>query len=200
MLSTRIIVGLALIGVVTACASRPPIGDPNERTLRRYYKAGSLEEATAELSDDYRLWFEEKSGEGIGLEEATVLLSWDHELNPRHQIIAMERRGDVIVVRGHEINDFARLINHPGWRSVSTFRFDEDHKIAEQVYVPDEDQPDMSIFLDPPVEWLRANRPEALAEVYPDDRLVLNAENARAWVDLLREWRVETGQPQIPGQ
>lgn len=184
------VVIVLLFGV--ACASSAP--DP-ETAVRRYLGAPTRKDAVSMLGPEYRLWFGERSGQGIDRTKVAQMLVWDFALHPRHRIDEITVRGKVVVVRGHEDNDFSLLIGFPGWDATSTYVVDERGRIATQLYVPRAGQGEWRPYLDAPLAWIREHHPDSIARVFPNDRLAQTAEGAAEWVTLLRAWRASTGQP-----
>ena len=165
-----------------------------EETIRKYLAAKTRETALARLASDYRLFFDKKVGTGLSKTQVADMLDWDFALHPKHRIKEMKRYGRQVVVQTHEDNDFSLLIGFPGWDATSTFLVNEAGLISEQLYVPRPGQPEWKPYLEKALPWLRENRAEALARIYPDNRLKQTAESATEWVKVLREWRQATGQ------
>lgn len=162
------------------------------RAVERYLTAATLDEASALLAPEYRIWFGERSGDGIEREAFIDMLRWDFALHPYHRIDELTVRDGTVVARIHEENDFSRLIGFPGWNATSTFTVDANGRITSQHYVPDPAQADWRPYLEPALAWIRENRPDALPRIYRDGRLVRTAESAREWVTLLKLWRQAT--------
>ncbi|HKY04665.1 MAG TPA: hypothetical protein VJQ56_07245 [Blastocatellia bacterium] len=184
-----ILLACAPEGLLSA-ATRSP-----ESIVREYISAKDREAKLAMLSPDYRIWFGKREGPGMTKPEAARMLEWDFALNPRHRIEEVKVAGRDVVVRIHEDNDFSLLIGYPGWDAVSTYTVDESGLITSQLYVPKEGQPDWKPYLERALPWLREHRAEALARIYPNNRLSRTSESAREWVKQLRDWRAATGQP-----
>jgi hypothetical protein len=181
--------GLMVVLLLVSCASAA------ETPVHRYLAARTLDEAMSVLAPEYRLWFGARSGAGMDRVATAQMLQWDYALHPRHRIEALTIDGNVITARVHEENDFSRLIGFPGWTASSTYTLDAEGRIASQVYVPREGQPEWRPHLDAPLLWLREHHPDALTRIFPDGKLAQTRENAAEWVRLLREWRAATGQP-----
>ena len=164
-------------------------------TVHHYLDAKTLDEALSLLAPEYRLWFNARKGEGMDRAAAARMLTWDYALHPRHRVDGFEVRGNEVVARVHEDNDFSLLIGFPGWDSTSTYVVDDAGRIVSQLYVPREGQPEWRPYLDAPLVWLREHHPDALARIFPNGKLAQSAETAREWVTLLRAWRAATSQP-----
>jgi hypothetical protein len=163
--------------------------------VNRYLAVTTLEEASAMLAPEYRLWFGERKGDGLDREAAIAMLTWDYALHPRHRVESLTVRGDEVIARVHEDNDFSLLIGFPGWDATSTYTIDATGRIASQLYVPKPGQPEWRPYLDALLAWIREHRPDVLPRIFPDGRLARSAEAAQEWVRVLREWRAVTGQP-----
>lgn len=191
---------ILLIFVVSLMPATPP-GQrqarpaPAAAAVRQYLSADTREAALGLLAEDYKLWFGAKKGEPMRKAEAARLLEWDYALRPRRRIRRLRVSGRTVVVSAHEDNDFSLLLDFPGWDAVSTFEIDRAGKIASQIYLPAQGQPEWKPFLEKALPWLRAQRPDVLARIYPDNRLARTTETAREWVRVLREWRAATGRP-----
>ncbi len=153
-----------------------------ESVVRSFLASSTLETALAHLVPEYR-------------KTVTAMLAWDYALHPAHTIESMEVRTDTAILRAHETNDFARLLDFPGWTAVRTFRVHEG-RIVASTYDPVPNVPDWRPYLERALPWLRAHRAEALARAYPNERL--NREAAGDWVAMLTDWRAATQLPAIP--
>lgn len=181
------------LALTLACATTKT---PAENAVRRYLAAASVDEALSVLSPTYRLRFGTAESEGMAREQvAQMLASWDFPLHPRHEILDLRANGNTVIATVHEENDFSRMLGFPGWTATSTFVVDDSGRIASQLYVPREGQPDWKSYAEEPVRWIRANDPAALERIYPNGKLARSPENAAEWVRLLRAWRQATGKP-----
>jgi hypothetical protein len=184
---------IAALFCLSACATTP--GGKARRAVQQYLAAQTLDEASALLAPDYRIWFGERSGEGKDRAAALEMLRWDFALNPYRRLDELTVGDDgTVTIRVHEENDLSRLIAYPGWNATSTFTVNAQGLITSQLYVPDPGRPDWHPYLEPALVWLRANRPEALERVYPDGRVIQTGDTARQWVALLKAWRQSMAQ------
>jgi hypothetical protein len=71
-------------------------------------------------------------------------------------------------------------------------RFNSGKMIDEMIYIPDDTNPNYKKWLQPAVDWLQANKPNELKEVYRDGKLIRTSETAKKWVILLQSWRKVT--------
>jgi hypothetical protein len=179
----------ALTSTCAITAPRDPAG-----AVRTYLAASTREQALQVLAPEYRLWFGQRQGEGLDRTHVAAMLEWDFALHPRHRIVSLESRGSEVSALVHEDNDFSLLIGFPGWDATSTYTVTEDGTIASQVYVP-VGATDWRPYLDAPLAWIRANRPDVLPRIFPDGKLRQDGTAAREWVETLRAWRAATGLP-----
>ncbi|HJQ38668.1 MAG TPA: hypothetical protein VKB93_16145 [Thermoanaerobaculia bacterium] len=169
---------VAILAALPKTTIEPRYAPPSpEFVVRSYLASPTREDALAHLSGEFR-------------KTASAMLRWDFALHPTHRIETMNVRDDTAIVRAHETNDFARLLDFPGWTAVRTFRV-HDGRIVEERYEPVPDQPKWQPYLDQALPWLRAHRAEMLARAYPDGQL--NREAAGDWVAMLMDWRAATG-------
>lgn len=178
-----------IVLLVAGCAS---VDRGPEATVRRYLDSKTLDQALSAFSPDYRLWFGQRSGNGLDRAKVAKMLEWDYALDPRHRIDALDVNGAEVTVRVHEDNEFSRLIGFPGWDASSTFVVDAQGRIASQVYVPVAGQPEWRPYLDAPLAWIREHEPEVLPRIFPNGKLLQTRASAAEWVRVLRAWRAAT--------
>lgn len=185
---------VAAIAGLGGCTTKHPY----QATLDRYLaarQAGRVDDASACLSPDARIWFEQKTGPGRPKSLTGGWGAWDVEMNAANTYDNVVITGDTLAATFHEQNDFSRLIGFPGWRSRSTFWFDDQGRISEQLYVPLPQHPPQQACFDPALDWAREHRPDELAGIYPNDQFEPSTETARRWRALLIEWRTAEGLP-----
>ncbi len=141
-----------------------------------------------------RGWFDQKTGEGTPI-AASPWRAWDDELHVHRAIGSARIEANKVVVISSEINDFARLIDFPGWRATTTYWFNADGRITEKLYEPIDVKPSMRECFAPALDWARQHKAEELKAIYPDEQFAPTAESAKRWRDLLVEWRKATGKP-----
>lgn len=179
---------------VVGCQSSVAVPMTREEVVRSYLSATTRESALAHLADDYRIRFGDDPGPGMTKSQAAEMLLWDFALHPVHDIEHFETRDGKVIVRHQEGNDFAMLINFPGWNATSTYTVNDAGLISEQHYVPTPDRPTWKPYLERALPWLREHRAEVLARIYPNGRLKQDADSAKEWVGVLCEWRKATDQ------
>jgi len=186
-----------------AGASREPdpdaLGKPLRPRLEAFIeslKSDDRSRIDAFFAPDARMWFGEKTGEGILLSEGGWR-EWDREMHAAHTIERSSMSGRSVLVISHEISDFARLVEFPGWRAFVAYDFNADGIVTAVLYQPMPITPSMNECFKPALEWVRHTHAEDLKAIYPKDQFAPSAETARRWRELLIEWRKTTGKPDI---
>jgi len=180
---SRSLLVLAFLDAAQAHASSTH--DP-AAVVEHYFAAHDPKDKALYLSKDFRMWFESTSGESESRSEILRGSGWDDELRGRSRIVRMDVRGDTVVVLAHEDNDFSLLIG--------SFVVDKAGLLERALYVPKAGAPSWRSALEPALPWLRENRPDALARVFPNGKLTRTRDAAKEWVEILRAWRKATGQ------
>jgi hypothetical protein len=172
ILSVAVLLGTLIVRCASSATHDPEIA------VRTYLESQTLDAEVAALAPEYRLWFGERSGEGLDRARVAKMLEWDYALHPRHRIDSVDIRGPEVIVRVHEDNDFSLLIGFPGWDATSTYVVDANGRIAWQLYIPSGDSA-WRPYLDRPLEWIREHHPEALPRIFPNGKLSQTSETAR---------------------
>ena len=182
---------LVAMAVLTGCAAGPlaqapgaltDVQERNKRTLQQYLSADSPEAAERVLSPTYR----------------PRLLAWDTSLHPHRTVSLLAVNEDAAIAVIHEDNDFSRLIGHPGWDGTLTVLFNPDGAITATHFTPTPGKnPSWGPYMDAAMPWLREHRAAELEVVFPDHHLRQDAEGARTWARILREWRAATGRAPV---
>jgi hypothetical protein len=163
------------------------------KKIDRYLNASTVEAKGKLMAPGYHSFFAEKKGEGENKTAALKsFMEWDGPLHPDVKILSYSLSNDVWTVQFNEQNDFSKLVGYPGWKGKGLFRFGPKKQLIEFVYLPDSTNPSYGPYLKPAVDWLQANRPKELAEVYQKKRLIQTNASALQWVVLLQAWRAQT--------
>ncbi len=125
------------------------------------------------------------------------IFEWDRACNPKYECGDFLINGDQATVIMREANDFTRLLDFAGWETKLELRFTGDGKIQEELVILLGSGPSFEEKLQPALDWLGAQYPDDLAEIYPNDQVAISGENARRWIGLLREWREAVGLPEV---
>ena len=148
------------------------------------------------LSPHARIWFDQKTGPGNPL-GISPWREWDKVLNAHHDAESADSHVNAVTVTARETNDFSRLIDFPGWRAKSTYWFDAEGRIIEQLYEPMDVTPSFRECFKPALDWMTANKPEELRAIYPGNDFAPSADTAARWRAALIEWRAATGRAAI---
>jgi hypothetical protein len=171
-------------------------------TVTAFLNAQTASERAAYMSDDYRSYFDEKTGEGQDKDSSlTDFRSWDEVLHPRVTIIRYfpdkilwETVKNTWTLYIKESNDFSTAIGFPGWDAKMLVTFNRRGKIKETIYMPaNKNEPSYNSFLKPAVEWLQEHHPDELKKVYGDGKLIKTKQSALKWIELLDLWRKASG-------
>jgi hypothetical protein len=166
--------------------------------LDRYRDARQRGDADAQralLSDDSRIWFEQREGPGT---PRTVSgdgpwSAWDREMGSSSTVESVDTEWDTVTKVVAETNDYYRLLDRKPARIRLTYWFDGDRRIEGfLVQGIDDGEPDggsREAFL----EWARRHHRDEIDSLLDGDRVVPSAANARRWRALLLEWRREAG-------
>lgn len=166
---------------------------PNVKTLEAYRsakKSGDYATAATYLSDDARIWFGKKEGDGQPLiVKGGTYQEWDKEFR------STSRKEDVLVTDHqvsytiYESNDFYRLIDGEMGPARLTYYFDESGRIKGKFYravTPKVKRAPNK--LDEFKRWAAQNYPGLL------DSADMNIPNQpQRWRELLTEWRADVG-------
>jgi hypothetical protein len=188
---------LLLLSLLVSVLSETTNSAPSdaETTVRNYLAARDRKTALTYIAPDFRLWFDSRTGLGLKKAELAKMLEWDFELRPRHIVRDLRVNGREVTVTITKQNDFSRLLDFPGWNSISTFVVDDSGRIVNQLFVRRHKEADLDPYLEKALPWLEENRPEVLKEIYPDNKLNQTADSAQKWVQVLRDWRAATNRP-----
>lgn len=194
-MSARVLVALGL--VVASFPSRAE-SPPEERReiVDRYREAKARHDAAAIdalLSDDPRIWFGEKEGEGRPLSPGGrgPWADWDAFFRSESRIESMEEIEGGLRTTVLETNDWYRLVDREPKRYWIDYLFTGDDRIAG-IFV--HSIPGVGRSPDRLEEfrtWAEAHRPGLMDELMPDGEI--DPAKARLWKEALLEWRRAAG-------
>lgn len=159
-------------------------------------KADDSARIAAFRAKDARMWFDQKTGPGEAI-GTSKWRDWDSELHARHSVEQATIEDNAVSVVSREVNDFARLIDFPGWRATMTYWFNADGLISGQLYQPMDVTPSMSECFAPALKWARERHADDLPAIYPKDQFAPSRESAKRWRELLIEWRKASGRAAV---
>ncbi len=177
---------LCLIG----CRPVPPAEEQIMEYLERIDRH-DVDGALALVAEDFQLRFG-GSAASMSKDDLEKALAWDAAVNSRatHEIVSSSE--DSATVLTTERNDFFALIGISALRSLSTFEVNAEGRIEKQRSNVLDGQPSWIDAMKPAVEWCSIHRPDELAAVHDEGRIVFDGASARRWLSLLRAWRKAT--------
>lgn len=182
----------ALIALAPLALAACALQQDHKRMARVFLTSDHADHALATAAHDVELRIGSEDAPPIPRDEFRRREQWDAALNRATTIKSLHSRGVTAVAEVHETNDFARLIDHPGWDATMIFKYD-DHThgglISDVLYLPDPQTPSWRPYLEPALPYLRQNHADKLARFFPNDQIVYTAESARAWKSMLTAWR-----------
>lgn len=158
--------------------------------IKGYLNAQTVAEKSEYMADNYRSYFISKENGGKNKAEALASFQdWDGPMHPDVNVINYTFHDCTWTVIFNEQNDFSKAIGFPGWKGTTIFVFASNGLIQETTYVPDSTNVSYKPFLRPAVDWLKANMPDELNEVYQNGKLVQTETAANKWKVLLAKWQ-----------
>jgi hypothetical protein len=124
-----------------------------------------------------------------GVEAMRGLAQYHHELHTTLEFSQLEARGDTVFVEARETNDWIETadIGEFYYQTVIVVRRGRIEAI-EAVFTPETDHAFRRV-MGPLMEWARAERSDQLAGIMPQGEFLYNAENARKYLSLLRDYK-----------
>ena len=197
------ILALCSLPTVTGCAGVPiPISTVKAYSAAK--KVGDYDRARSYLSDDPRVWYETREGEGqrLTLGGGGKWSHWDSHFNGHSEPLGPWQTDGRTVWRDfHETNDYFRLLERPGGAYRRTYFLGHDLRIEGTMIsaVPsDESQPSKPRGrLDQFLAWARSNEPTESAYLMPAGNIDPTGDRAPRMRKLIERWRQATGLPPI---
>lgn len=161
-------------------------------TINLYLNASDTAEKSKYMANDFHSFFKAKTAAGkTKIQALQSFQNWDGPMHPDIKIINYNFHNSIWKVTFNEQNDFTKPIGFPGWKGTTTFTFNKQGLIEEAVYVPDSTNLSYKPFLQPALNWLKKNKPDALNAVYQNDKLIQTEAAANKWRALLQQWRLQ---------
>ncbi len=178
-----VVVGMNAVGCVSPLLR-------NLDAYRQAKKSGDYETAARHLTDDARIWFGKKEGEGHPLTaKGGPYKDWDREFRSTSTREDVRVVGETVTYISSEINDFYRLIERVPTKARVTYYFDEDNRITGMLYSglsPKSERPPDRY--DEFKQWAAAQYPGLLQS--PEMEI---PNNPKRWRELLVVWRADAG-------
>lgn len=176
----------------------------NVRSLERFRsltEAGELDRARAMMSDDPRVWWETREGDGapwtLG---AGRWHAWDTHFRgaSTHDRWRTADGGRTVWAVFEEINDYYRLLERPAQHHRQSYFFDDGGLIAGMM-VSDEPEPrgTPAGLADDFEAWASLNHPAEWAYLRPGGRIDPTGDRPERTRRLLNEWRSTRGLAEI---
>ncbi len=191
---------LASFGL-TACTN-PHLGTVEAFRVAR--KAGDQEKARSYLSDDPRVWYDAKEGDGSPWKlGAGRWKQWDNHFNGKSDLGPWHVEDGTIWAVAEEMNDYFRLIERqdmPRYRI--TYFFDEQDRISGyMISAADPDAPSSSSPMVSRYEefeaWALAKDPEEWEYLRPGGSLDPTGDRAERTRALANRWRASVNLPPL---
>ncbi len=184
---------------LTACTNHH-IG--TVESFRAARKAGDQEKARSYLSDDPRVWYDAKEGEGSPWKlGAGRYKQWDTHFRGKSELGPWHVDGDTIWTMVEEMNDYFRLIERqdmPRYRI--TYFFDEQDRIlGYMISAADPDAPSSPMVsrYEEFEAWALANEAEEWEYLRPGGSLDPTGDRAERTRVLANRWRASVNLPAI---
>jgi hypothetical protein len=167
-------------------------------SFREARDAGNYSVAQSYLSDDPRVWYEERTGEGMPVKlGAGRWKEWDDYFNSEGELGEWKAEGSTVWAVSTETNDYYRLIER---QDVSQYRITYFFNNRTQIegYMisaasPDELQKPSVDRFDEFKAWAEENHPEEWAYLRPGGNLDPTGDRAPRTRELANMWRESVG-------
>jgi len=188
--------GLLAAGLLAAaCASAPAAPHPWIATVETFRAAradGDLERARSLLTDDPRLWFDERTGAGSAWTlDGGRWKSWDEHFNGvSERVTDWHVEPDRVWADMLETNDYFELLERGGSHWRATYFFAEDGRIAGFTVSPAEGRPETAAGRgDEFRAWAFEHHPEEAEYLMPGGSIDPTADRPERMRALLLAWR-----------
>ena len=195
-----------LLGLLAfSCAdSTPPPADriAAVESLRAAIDQGDIDAAKKFLTDDRRLWYEERTGEGEPWKiDGGTWKGWDEHFHGRS-----ERVSEWVVADGavsaemQENNDYYRLTESSGGRWRATYFFDDKNRIAGFMVSAVPGAASDRGRRDEFEAWAKAKHAEEIEYLMPGGSIDPTGDRPVRMRNLLNAWRDEVGLAPTPAR
>jgi len=176
--------------------------EQNLETVKQWYaarKAGDQELAASFLSENSRMWFDEKTGPGKIRDRSGKgpWSAWDEYFESESRFENWQADSDSVWLTVYETNKFYRLLERTPGPYRATYYIDSTGKIAGTLIssIPGgaSDRGRTEEFK----TWLQANYPGELEQLQPNGKIDPKLEKAQLWHHRINEWRESVGLERI---
>lgn len=193
---------LILTGFFVACSHQSKLVEKVE-AFRAVRKAGKIEEAQRYLTDDPRVWFDKKEGEGKPMKLGFgPYHHWDEEFHSHGEHGPWKVEGNTVWAIATEINDYYRLVERKDTPTYRITYFFNDKGLIEGYLIsdahPGEPSPPKQSREEEFKKWAQETYPEEWHYLRPEGKLDPSEDRAERTRALLVEWRSVVGLPPLP--
>ena len=187
-----------------ACADSPSQADriASVEQFRAAIDEKNIDAARKFLSDDPRVWYEERAGDGEPWEiDGGKWKGWDEHFHGRSERVSeWVVADDAVSAEMQETNDYYRLTESSGGRWRATYFFDDKDRIAGFMVsgVPGgaSDRGRRDEF----EAWAKANHPQEIEYLMPGGSIDPTGDRPVRMRTLLNAWRADVGLAPIPAR
>jgi limonene-1,2-epoxide hydrolase len=175
----------ALLTLNLACSPRPA---DVVKSYTEAYNGGDLDNVVSLYSEDAT--FETPGLFSLrGREQLRQLAEYDMALNLYMDVGEVETRGDSVICQLEETSDWIETADIGEAYFTAQFVVRQGRILSVLVkFTPESDRAYRRVMM-PLMAWARTNVPDRLSEMMPGGVFVYNADNARKYLLLLREWK-----------
>ena len=191
-----------LLLALSACSRQSKLVDKVE-AFRAARKAGKIEEAQRYLTDDPRVWFDAKEGEGKPMKLGFgPYHHWDEEFNSHGEHGPWRVEGNTVWAIASEINDYYRLLERKDTPSYRITYYFNDKGLIEGYLIsdahPGEPSPVKQSREEEFEKWAKETYPDEWHYLRPEGKIDPSEDRAERTRALLVEWRATVGLPPLP--
>ncbi len=169
------------------------------KTYQEARKRGDDAITGAFFSEDSRIWFEKKEGQGRprNKDGKGPWADWDKFFNAQSAYQDYRAEGRAVTVLAIETNDFYRLIDRPPSPVRLTYYFNAEGRVEGMLVASAKKDNAPKDRFDEFKEWAKRNRPRELEYLMPEGEIAPDLERAKRWLRILAEWRADAGLPPV---
>jgi hypothetical protein len=186
-----------LLAWILAVATVGTTVHPYVQTVERFRaarKAHDVDTLREVLTDDSRIWFGERKGEGRprSLDGGGPWSQWDTLFESESTILDTHVEDHALRTTVSEINDWYRLVERPPTKYSITYYFDHAGRIeGTLIHSLDDAPPEPDDRLDEFVAWAQTHDPDLMEVLMPGGEI--DPTQASLWKKKLLQWRAEAG-------
>ena len=141
-------------------------------------------------------WHTEKKGEGSMsiFNPNSGWKQWDKAMNGVYTFENIDINTHARTITGDftETTDFLKAIGMPeGFSAKITYWYNKDFQITGKLYGWSPDNRSMATMVKPMADWAKANNPELIEQVYPNESFTPSTENAKIWKQIIANYKAQ---------